>query len=245
MTTSISGGLFRGLALSVPKGLSTRPTSAMVREAVMAILGPSLEDASVLDAFAGSGAMGLEALSRGASGALFCDRSQAAVASIRANIGRLPDWARPRARVLRRDLRTRSVTLKPLGPFDLFFLDPPYADPALAANLLAKAADMGLAAPGAVAVWEHDARSSEAVGGLLPASWRLDSLRRWGGTAAAFLELAGSGGGSGRDGPPAGDDHDREDDDGPDDDGGGGGGGCDGGGDGGDNGADNGDDGGG
>ncbi|MGH7656752.1 MAG: RsmD family RNA methyltransferase, partial [Gemmatimonadales bacterium] len=85
----ITGGTFGGRRLSPPGDPRVRPTSDRVREAWMNILAPELEDARVLDLFAGSGALGLEALSRGAARATFVELSPASLAALRANIGAL------------------------------------------------------------------------------------------------------------------------------------------------------------
>ncbi len=140
----IIGGVHRGRALVAPEGSATRPTSERVREALFNILShsprwragaaggleqtrdaPLPQSARVLDLFAGSGALGLEALSRGATRVLFVDNAPAARAAIRENIETLQ--AAGAAKLYRRD----AANLGPMesncgGPFDLVFLDPPY-----------------------------------------------------------------------------------------------------------------------
>lgn len=115
----IVAGRWGGRHLRAPAGRSTRPTSDRVREALFSILGP-LEGAAVLDLFAGSGALGLEALSRGAAGAEFVDRDPRAVAAVRENLEALG----AQASVHRRD--ALAYLRAGPGPFDLAFLDPPY-----------------------------------------------------------------------------------------------------------------------
>src|SRR5690606_22556531 len=102
------------------------PTSDRVREALFSILGP-IDGAAVLDLFAGSGALGLEALSRGAARATFVERAPAALRALRANLTTLGVKAEVRPRDVRAFLRDASQTG---GPYDLVFLDPPYRDAA-------------------------------------------------------------------------------------------------------------------
>jgi 16S rRNA (guanine966-N2)-methyltransferase len=131
----IVAGLYRGRALTAPAGLVTRPTADRTRQAVFNVLehaawSPGLRGARVIDLFAGSGALGLEALSRGADFCLFVETDAAARGAIRDNLEALaPDGALfGRSRIHRRD--ATDLGLKPAGdgaPFDLAFLDPPYA----------------------------------------------------------------------------------------------------------------------
>lgn len=126
----IVGGMFRGRALAAPPGRDTRPTSDRAREAVFNILdhaawSPGLEGRRVLDLFAGSGALGFEAMSRGASFALFVDTDAAARGAIRDNIEALGLFGS--TRIHRRDATDLGVKPAGLGePFGLVFLDPPY-----------------------------------------------------------------------------------------------------------------------
>ncbi|MBW3614180.1 MAG: 16S rRNA (guanine(966)-N(2))-methyltransferase RsmD [Actinobacteria bacterium] len=120
----VVAGVARGRRLVAPKGEATRPTSDFVREAVFATLGSyiDLEGATVLDLFAGTGALGIEALSRGAGRAVFVDHDRRAVAAIRANLastGVGPGEVH-QADVLRWLDRTEN------RPFDVVFADPPY-----------------------------------------------------------------------------------------------------------------------
>jgi 16S rRNA (guanine(966)-N(2))-methyltransferase RsmD len=118
----VIAGAYRGRRLTAPRGTDTRPTSDRVRESLFAILGP-LDGMRVLDLFAGSGALGIEALSRGAAEAVFCDSSRAAVAAIRANLTALGT----EQLVVRDDaLRVLRTAHARHGAYDLVFLDPPY-----------------------------------------------------------------------------------------------------------------------
>jgi 16S rRNA (guanine966-N2)-methyltransferase len=117
----IVAGEFRGRRLQAPRGLGTRPTADRVREALFSILGP-LDGVQVLDLYAGSGALGIEALSRGAADAVFVDSEPRAVAAIRRNLGAVGVEARVEQRDALAYLRAASG-----GPFGLVFLDPPYS----------------------------------------------------------------------------------------------------------------------
>jgi 16S rRNA (guanine966-N2)-methyltransferase len=118
----VVAGRYGGRTLVAPRGNATRPTSDRVREAVFSTLG-SVEGARVLDLFAGSGALGIEALSRGAAQATFVDSAQAAVAAVRRNLEQLGE----RADVLRMPV-LRALACSPVDAeeYDLVFLDPPY-----------------------------------------------------------------------------------------------------------------------
>ena len=119
----VIAGRYGGRRLQAPPGSATRPTSDRVREALFSILGARVVDARVLDVFAGSGALGLEALSRGAASATFVDSAPAALRALRANLAALG----ADAEVVRADaltwLRSASAGAR---QYDLVFLDPPY-----------------------------------------------------------------------------------------------------------------------
>jgi 16S rRNA (guanine966-N2)-methyltransferase len=120
----IVGGSFGGRRLVVPKDARVRPTADRVREAWMSILGQELEGARVLDLFAGSGALGLEALSRGAESAEFVELGASSLAALRANIEALD--VGDRVKVHRGDAIRFAERLGP-DAYDLAFADPPYA----------------------------------------------------------------------------------------------------------------------
>jgi 16S rRNA (guanine966-N2)-methyltransferase len=119
----IVAGRWGGRRLSSPKGATTRPTADRVREALFSILGGRVEGARVLDLFAGSGALGLEALSRGAAEATFVDAAPAAIAAVRANLEALGGEAEVRRADAVRFLRAASGQAR---HYDLVLLDPPY-----------------------------------------------------------------------------------------------------------------------
>ena len=131
----IIAGEFRGRKLDAPRGDGTRPTTDRVRESLMSALvslRDGLDGAVVLDAFAGSGALSLEALSRGADTAVLCERDRDAAAVIERNITALR-LGHDRARLVRGDVLKRGAAA-PGRPFDLVFLDPPYATAAASAT---------------------------------------------------------------------------------------------------------------
>lgn len=119
----VIAGVAKGHPLRAPKGQGTRPTSDRVREALFNVLAPRVPEARVLDGFAGTGALGIEALSRGAASAVFVEQDGGVAQVIRDNLRRT--GLESQAKVLVQDV-SRTGSLAPLGPFDLLFLDPPY-----------------------------------------------------------------------------------------------------------------------
>lgn len=154
----IVSGDFRGKAIATPPGQATRPTSDRARQAIFNILehaawSPGVRDARVIDLFAGSGALGFEALSRGAAFCLFVETDEAARGAIRDNVDAFGQFGT--TRVHRRDATNLGVRPGADGPaFDLAFLDPPYAK-GLGEVALAKLAEGGWLAPGAIVVFER------------------------------------------------------------------------------------------
>ena len=151
----VVAGRYGGRRLTAPPGSATRPTSDRVREALFSVLGPAVQGARVLDLYAGSGALGIEALSRGASSALFVDRSPRAVAAIRANLEALGIEAPVRRLEARAALRSASARA---DAYDLVFLDPPYRRAAELGRELSESLPAVLA-PGARVVSESDRRA--------------------------------------------------------------------------------------
>ena len=173
----VVGGYLGGRRLLTVAGKDTRPTSDRVREALFAMLGERVEGARVLDLFAGTGALGIEAVSRGAASAVLVEQAASAVAVIRANLDALDLHDRVRVRRTRAETYVRTQRD---GPFDLVLLDPPYATPVgLVAGLLGRLARTALA-PGAVVVVEAAARAEAPPWppGLVP-----DPPRRYSDTA--------------------------------------------------------------
>ena len=174
----IVGGRWRGTQLAaVGKGdpqAHLRPTSDRVRESLFNVLtqgrhGDLVTGARVLDLFAGTGALGLEALSRGATSATFVETGRPALALLDRNLARLGPGG---ARTLRADATRLPPASEPAG---LIFLDPPYAK-ALGERSLASAVSQGWTAPGTVAAWEEAAEMAP------PGGWERLDARRYGGT---------------------------------------------------------------
>jgi len=151
----VIGGRHGGRRLSAPGGARTRPTADRVRESLFSILGPTVEGARVLDLFAGSGALGIEALSRGAAEAVFVDSAPAALKALRSNLDALGIEAEVRRSDARAFLRTARNTGR---EYDLVFLDPPYRRAAALARDLDR--DLpGVLSPGARVAVETGRRS--------------------------------------------------------------------------------------
>lgn len=174
----VIAGTHRGRRLTAPKGESTRPTTDRVREALFSSiashLGPGLSAGAVLDAFAGSGALGIEALSRGASHATFIETAPAALSALKHNLGALELSAR--ARIVRGD--ALSLAKRGVGRgYALIMLDPPYTlDAAVVAELLASLRSSGAAVEGTIVSWEH----SSAADVSWPEGFESLSTKRYG-----------------------------------------------------------------
>jgi 16S rRNA (guanine966-N2)-methyltransferase len=183
----VIAGEHRGRKIAAPPGRTTRPTPERVREALFSALesrlgGPgSLQGIQVLDLFAGTGALGIEALSRGAVFAAFVEKDPAALRRLRSNLEELN--LLERARILPGEVRGALQALSRSSQrFDAVFLDPPYGDAdALAA--LRDLAQSGLVRPGGVAIFEHAARSQP----LIPAEWVRERTRTYGTVAITVL----------------------------------------------------------
>jgi 16S rRNA (guanine966-N2)-methyltransferase len=180
----IVAGRFRGAALATPKGQDIRPTSDRVRESVFNILAHGLDvaidGARVLDLFAGTGALGLEAMSRGAAFALFVEESAEARGLIRRNAETLGVMGA--TKIYRRDA-TRLGEVGTLAPFGLVFADPPYGRQ-FGEAALAAALEGGWMLPGAVAVIEESADAPFKT----PEAFALLDTRIYGGTAIYFVQ---------------------------------------------------------
>ncbi|MGA3263371.1 MAG: 16S rRNA (guanine(966)-N(2))-methyltransferase RsmD [Terracidiphilus sp.] len=174
----IIAGKFRSRRLEAPAGLATRPSSDRLRETLFNVLAPRIEGAAFLDLYAGSGAVGMEALSRGAASVDFVERAPAALKVLRANLARLGVTAGFRVHAcgvgawLRRFAMGVSSCRKPRVPpaFDLVFLDPPYEAVEEYGKTLGLLGGglVELLAPGALVIAEHrrNERLEERYGAL-------------------------------------------------------------------------------
>ncbi|MBM4251453.1 MAG: 16S rRNA (guanine(966)-N(2))-methyltransferase RsmD [Deltaproteobacteria bacterium] len=186
----ISSGWAKGARLQVPPGDATRPTAVKVRAAALNMLAHDLPGAQVLDLFAGSGAMGLEAVSRGAARAVFVEHAAPALKALKANIAEVERRARvqgldqPPLSVLARSLPESLTALR--GPFDVVFIDPPYnLVSKLAVPLLAGIA--GLVAEGGIVLCESAAADAEAIVAAAASGWQVHQQRAYGETALVML----------------------------------------------------------
>ena len=173
-----------GLRLVAPKGDRTRPTADRVKESLFSALGGRVDGASVLDLYAGSGALAIEALSRGARSAVLVDRAQPAAVAIRANLAttRMTEQARVVRRSVEAVLRDRPP---PEAPFDLVFLDPPYEQPIAA---LGKAlGDLGSERWSAVDARIVVERAAGSAPPPWPSGWDVPWERASGGTIVTVL----------------------------------------------------------
>ncbi len=184
----IIAGRFRNKKLISPEDQSIRPTSDRVRESVFNILasrlGPDFTGQRVLDLFAGTGALGIEALSRGADYAVFVDNGVEARASIRQNMEHFGLGGQ--SKLLRRD----ATMLGPVDnstPFDLVFCDPPYGE-GLGEKALVSACDGGWLGPGATIVLEE----KRGLDVALPEQFTPVDQRTYGQTSVLFFEFGGA-----------------------------------------------------
>jgi 16S rRNA (guanine966-N2)-methyltransferase len=184
----ITGGLYRSRAIRAPRGQGTRPTSDRVREALFGILASAgrLAGARVLDLYAGTGALALEALSRGAADATLVESGRDALDAARANVASL--GMQDRVRVVAADVGSAAGRLGRHGPFDLVLADPPWAlvDEGRAGASLAVLVASAALAPSGMVVLEHSSRTpAPDIEGLE----RVD-IRRYGDAALAFYKPA-------------------------------------------------------
>ncbi len=172
----VAGGEARGRRLKAPKGI--RPTQGMVKEAIFNLIGPGIADAQVLDLFAGSGALGIEALSRGAAGVTFVDREPRGLAILRQNLDTLD--LKARSAVVRADVvRWLEASPDQIKKAGVVFMDPPYEDVVLDRALKVIDREVGAA----MVLVEHSRRQE------LPPLERLrvDRQRRYGDTMVTVL----------------------------------------------------------
>ena len=175
----VIAGSARGVPLVAPRDRGTRPITDRVKETLFAILGDRVPHARVLDLYAGTGAIGIEALSRGAASADFVERGRSALEALRANLRAAR--VEPQARVHATDV-ARFLEFPPEAPWDLVVLDPPYEQRAIVAPLMALVPHL---APGATVVLKHFWRGDPPRIDRLPVARQ----RRFGETMLTFLKL--------------------------------------------------------
>lgn len=182
----IVGGELRGRTLVTPRSTAIRPTSDRTREAIFNIIAHrrtgGLEGARVLDLFAGTGALGIEALSRGAAMCLFIEEAAEARGLIRDNVETF--GLTGRSKIFRRDA-TSLGEVGTMQPFDLVFADPPYGK-ALGERALESAVAGGWLSPGAMIVLEEASDAPFAP----PGGFSVADERQYGDTVVRFLDLA-------------------------------------------------------
>ncbi|MGA9659782.1 MAG: 16S rRNA (guanine(966)-N(2))-methyltransferase RsmD [Asticcacaulis sp.] len=183
----IVAGRFKGRHISTPDGQKTRPTSDRAREAIFNILAhadwvPNLDGARVLDIFAGSGALGLEALSRGAAFCLFVETDETARGAIRENVETFALFGT--TRVHRRDATKLGLRTGAMGaPYDLVFLDPPYHK-GLGEQALKSLIDGDWLSEKAIVVFERASDEDDFISG----DWHKISSKIYGAAQVLFLE---------------------------------------------------------
>ena len=177
-TLRLTGGTLRNRSVRAPSGRAVRPTPARVKEALFSILGPRIDGARVLDLFAGSGALGLEALSRGAAHATFVEAHRPTAEALRRTVADLA--LSERATVLALPAERAARTLD--GRYDIVFADPPYAQP-YPAETFGDLRRRGAIGPESVIVYEHSARSSAPD----DPAFRCERTARYGAVALSFL----------------------------------------------------------
>ena len=183
----VIAGVFKGRKLVSPKGRDVRPTADRVKEAIFSIVQPYLEDAIVLDLFAGSGALGIEALSRGAERVYFCDASPASLAALKQNLEacRLEDR---QAIVLARDWHSAIASIK--EKCNLVFIDAPYNMCEHYSQILELLSEKDVLEEGAGIVIERSAPSGSYA---LPEGFEKAKSKRYGNVGVDLLVYAGIG----------------------------------------------------
>lgn len=184
----ITGGELRGRVLRSSRDAAIRPTSAKVREALFNVIGP-VEGLRIADLYCGSGALGIEALSRGAAKVVAVDRSRRARRLVMGNLAQLDDAIGGRCRFIGSSVE-RWIDEFAGVPFDLVLMDPPYAQLGAALDALTAIFARGLLDRGGLAVLEHSARSSVETAGQ---GFRIGGNYRYGDSALTLVVASGSG----------------------------------------------------
>ncbi|MBC1434617.1 16S rRNA (guanine(966)-N(2))-methyltransferase RsmD [Paenilisteria rocourtiae] len=178
----IAGGR-KGHHLKAVPGTNTRPTTDKIKESLFSIIGPFFDGEKVLDLFAGSGGLGIEALSRGASECVFIDQAQAAIKTVHLNVAAC--HLEEQAHIFRNEAkRALKVLAKNEWVFDLVFLDPPYKKQQLE-QLMMSLSEHELVADGALVICEHD---TDAMLPDIVAAFKKTREERYGITVLSIFE---------------------------------------------------------
>ncbi len=180
-TLKVTGGTLRSRSVSAPSGRNVRPTPARVKEALFSIIASRIGDAAVLDLFSGSGALGFEALSRGAAHVTFVESHRPTARSLERTAGALGVAERMRVIAVPAERATETLS----GRFDLVFADPPYAL-AFPAAVFARLAERGNIDTLSLVVYEH----SSAAGAPDDPRFVVTRTARYGSVALTFLRVA-------------------------------------------------------
>ena len=183
----IVAGTAKGRRLKTLKGMNTRPTADRIKESLFNVIYTSVKDAVVLDLFAGTGNLGCEALSRGASMVFFVDKSGLSIQTIKDNVNNL--GFADRAQVYRKDVFAFLKGLSGRGPtFDLIFIDPPYGEQLLVPTI-ELISDMDILKDDGMVIAEHSAMDSipQSIG-----QFRIKRQKMYGSTAVTFFVKDGA-----------------------------------------------------
>ncbi len=189
----VIAGIYRSRLLAAPRGMETRPTGDRLRETLFNVLAPVIRGAAAADLYAGSGAVGIEALSRGAARVTFVESAPPAIAALRANLKALGIGAEATVETRATNLSLRSLARR-APQWNLVFLDPPYEaqqEYARTLTLLGETA-AGLLAPGAIVIAEHRRRASAPLDEEYGALSRYRVLEQ-GDAALSFFRMSSEG----------------------------------------------------
>ncbi|MFH1700699.1 MAG: 16S rRNA (guanine(966)-N(2))-methyltransferase RsmD [Candidatus Zixiibacteriota bacterium] len=176
MSLKITGGYLKGRIIKTPSGRDTRPTLARVRGAIFSMIQHDIENANVLDIFAGSGALTIEALSRGAASAVLIENNRKTAGIIKTNL----DSLELKSRILNADYKKAFQILKSESlNFDIIFADPPY-DLIEPSQLASEISEYSLIKPGGLFILEH-------AGNIIPDDVRKIKTRRFGDSAISVF----------------------------------------------------------
>ncbi|MEE9441954.1 MAG: 16S rRNA (guanine(966)-N(2))-methyltransferase RsmD [candidate division Zixibacteria bacterium] len=176
MSLKITGGHLKGRIIKTSSGRDTRPTLGRVREAIFSMIQHDIEDADILDLFAGSGALAIEALSRGAASAILIEKNRKTTGIIKTNL----DSLELRARILNADyIKAFQILKSESKRFDIIFADPPY-DLIEPDRLASEISEYSLIKPGGLFILEH-------AGNIVPEDVRKIKTRRFGDSAVSVF----------------------------------------------------------